>query len=270
MGNKRRIHGLLLDLDGVFYVGDRVIAGSRETLDFLREQAIPFRFITNTTTRSPVELSDKLSRLGIDARPKEIFTAASATIRYLQARGKPSCHLLLRESIKPLFDEFPPSSTTPDYVVIGDIGAAWNYENLNTVFNMLMRGSSLICMHRNKYWQGENGLLMDIGAFVAALEYVSSKEAIVIGKPSPAFFQQAIQSLDLEAQNVAIAGDDIDSDIGGGQAAGLQGILVKTGKYREIFAASSSVNPDFTIDSVGDLPHLFSERNFARSRLDSD
>ncbi len=261
MVKNEKIRGLLLDMDGVLYVGDKLIEGANETLGDLRKNGIPLKFITNTTTRTPRELITKLKHLGIGVTQDEVFTAVSATLQYLSARGHPSCYLLLRECIKPMFEAFKEDPIAPDYVVIGDIGASWNYETLNSVFNMLMRGSRLICMHRNKYWQGEEGLLMDIGAFVAALEYVSSKEALVIGKPSPAFFQQAIDSLGLDRRHVAIVGDDIDSDIGGGQASRIRGILVKTGKYREAYAVRSSVKPDFIIDSIASLPALIKSLN---------
>ena len=259
MPMNKSIKGLLLDMDGVLYVGNQLIDGARETIEWLRNKGIPFRFITNTTTRTPDSLIAKLDRIRLKVRAEEVFTAVTATLGYLKGRGEPSCHLLLRDEIKPLFKSFPTDADNPDYVVIGDIGATWNYENLNKVFNMLMRGSKLICMHRNKFWQGEDGLKMDIGAFVAALEYVSDKSALVIGKPSPAFFQQALQSLGLERDEVAILGDDIDSDIGGGQASDMRGILVMTGKYREEYVSRSSVRPDFIIESIKELPRLMED-----------
>lgn len=265
-----RIEGLLLDLDGVFYIGDRPISGGQEVLAYLQERQVPYRFITNTTTRSPEALANKLRTLGIETRPENVFTAVSATIRFLNSQGTPSFHLLLRDVIKPIFDLFPQDREVPDYVIIGDIGADWNYENLNLVFNMLMRGSNLLCMHRNKFWQGDDGLLMDIGAFVAALEHVSGKPALVMGKPSPAFFQQAIDSLGVEKERVAIVGDDIDSDIAGGQASGLQGILVETGKYRKSYAEASSTIPDATLPSIASLPELLSRRLEATKISNSD
>ncbi len=252
----QQIGGLLLDMDGVLYVGSRKIDGASETLDFLRQNRIPFRFITNTTTRTPQALLEKLEALGFEADSDEIFTAVSATLGYLRSRGTPSCFLLLRDEVKVMFDEFEEDRECPEFVVIGDIGASWSYDTLNAVFNMLMRGSNLICMHRNKYWQDEDGLRMDIGAFVAALEYVSSKEALVIGKPSPTFFQQAISSLGLPPAEVAIVGDDIDSDVGGGQACGLQGVLVQTGKFRQDYLDRSRTKPAAVIGSIKDLPKL--------------
>ena len=250
------LEGLVLDMDGVFYVGDKLLDGATETLQALREKDLPFRFITNTTTRSPDELVEKLERLGLDAHRDEIFIAVSATVEYLQQRGKPSVYLLVRDSVRACFSDFKHNDKDPDFVVIGDIGASWDYETLNRVFKMLMNGSKLICMHRNKYFQAEEGLRMDIGAFVAALEYVSDKKAIVIGKPAPAFFQMVLSSLGLPAQKVAIVGDDIESDVGGGQAVGMQGILVKTGKYREEIARKSSVQPDQLIESIAALADI--------------
>ena len=256
MSTETRFDALLLDMDGVLYIGERTIPGAAETLAWLRESSIPFRFITNTTTRTPDELIAALERLGLDARAEELFTALSATRRYLERRGNPSLYLLVRDSVKPLFARFEHDDVAPDYVVIGDIGAAWDYDTLNRVFNMIMNGAGLICMHRNKFWQTEQGLRMDIGAFVAALEYVTGKAAIVIGKPSSAFFGLALDSLGSDAERTAIVGDDIESDIGGGQAAHLHGVLVRTGKFRESVLAGSSVKPDYVIDSIADLPAL--------------
>jgi len=256
MANPLPIEALVLDMDGVFYVGEEPIDGAARTLAWIREAGIPFRFITNTTTRTPDELVEKLDRLGLHTEPGEIFSALTATHRYLMRRGKPSCYLLVREAVKSLFSEFEENDRDPDYVVIGDIGAAWDYETLNRVFNMIMGGARLICMHRNKYWQTGEGLRMDIGAFVAALEYVTGKDAIVIGKPSPAFFQLAIDALGCATEKTAIVGDDIESDIGGGQAAHLQGILVRTGKFREAVMLNSPVKPDHVIDSIAGLPAL--------------
>lgn len=95
---------------------------------------------------------------------------------------------------------------------------------------------------------------MDIGAFVAGLEYVTGRQATVIGKPSGDFFQLAVRSLNLPPESVAMVGDDIETDVGGGQAAGLMGVLVRTGKYRPQAAAQSQVKPDAELDSIADLP----------------
>ncbi|MES2626609.1 MAG: TIGR01458 family HAD-type hydrolase [Pseudomonadota bacterium] len=246
--------GLLLDMDGVLYIGNQLIPGALETLRELRGRGLPFRFITNTSTRTPAQLLSQLHTLGIKAHAEEIFTAVTATVQYLQSLGSPRCYFLVNDNIRSSFFGFREDRVAPDVIVIGDIGDRWNYVLLNDLFNMLMRGSKMVCLHRNRYWETEGGLCMDIGAFVAALEFVSGQSARVIGKPAPEFFLQALASVGLPPEQVAVVGDDIDSDIGGAQNYGLRGILVKTGKYREALVNHSGIRPDYVIDSIAELP----------------
>ncbi|HHJ38304.1 MAG: HAD family hydrolase [Methylothermaceae bacteria B42] len=250
------IRGLLLDLDGVLYVGDTVIEGAHNAISAIRQHGYKLRFITNTSTRSLASLQKKLAGLGFDIPKSEIISAPQAALLYLKSKGRPVCHLLLAEDVKQDFTRFQQSDEKADAVVIGDIGEAWNYAILNRAFRLLFSGAELIAMHKNRFWQTESGLQMDIGGFVVALEYASGKQAKIMGKPSIDFFQMALQDMGLPASQVAIVGDDIESDIGGGQQAGLMGILVKTGKYRESFVKASKIQPDLVIDSIADLPKV--------------
>jgi HAD superfamily hydrolase (TIGR01458 family) len=247
------VRGFLLDLDGVFHVGDKLLPGAAETLSYLRTNKIPYRFTTNTTTRSRQALAAKLQGIGLDVTAPEIISAPYAASLHLRSMGNPSCHLVLADDTKQDFTEFPATDDTPDAIVLGDIGNRWSYDLLNQLFRMMMNGAELIALHKGRYWQVEDGLQMDIGAFVAALEYVTGKTATIIGKPSASFFQLAVQELGLTAGQVAMIGDDIDSDIGGAQEAGLTGILVKTGKYRKEHADASPAQPDGVLDSITDL-----------------
>ena len=247
------ISGLLIDLDGVLYVGETSVPGASEVLNQLKERGIPRRFLTNTTTRTASAVVQKLNRLGFDVDASEVFSPITATVQYLRAKGSPSLHPVVRDSVIPAFAEFPSEMETPDYVVVGDIGAAWSYPLMNTIFAQLTAGAEMIAMHKNKFFQGEEGLLVDIGAFVAGLEYVSSKQATIIGKPSESFFNMALASLGLQPNEVAMIGDDIETDIGGGKAAGLQGILVKTGKYRPSCEDGRVHPPDVILDSFSEL-----------------
>lgn len=256
MSNESAIKGLLLDLDGVLYVDGAAVDGAPEAIAALRQRRLPLRFITNTSTAPPEALLHKLAAFGIAAQPHEIFSAITATVQYLRRFGSPSLHLVVQDAVKPAFAGFPLDARQPDFVVLADIGAAWSYALLDDVFNILMRGARLICVHRNKYWQTADGLHMDIGAFVAGLEYVTGAQALVMGKPSVDFFRQALDSLQLPAGQVAIVGDDVEVDIGGGQAAGLQGILVRTGKYREALVRQSGVTPQQILPSIAALPDL--------------
>ncbi|BEV09453.1 MULTISPECIES: TIGR01458 family HAD-type hydrolase [unclassified Methylophilus] len=250
------IKAVLFDLDGVLYIGNQVINGAIAAVKQLREAGIAVRFVTNTSTLSLASLQSKLNALGFNVVPEEIMSAPQATIQYLKKQPNPVCKLLLADDVKKDFACFDQSETAANYVVIGDIGDRWSYQLLNEVFTCLVNGAQLIAIHKNRFWQTETGLQMDIGAFVTGLEYASNTKAMLMGKPSQHFFHMAIDALRLKPSEVLMIGDDIDADIGGAQDAGLHGILVKTGKYRETYTRLSAVEPDAMIASVADLPAL--------------
>lgn len=250
------IRGVLFDLDGVLYVGSQPIPGAVEAVARIKSSGRSCRFITNTSTQSLATLERKLAELGFSLMPGEIISAPQAALRYLRRTGG-RCHLLLAEDVAADFADVPQAPLEEaDFLVLGDIGSAWTYELLNRMFNAIMRGARLIAVHKNRFWQTELGLCMDIGGFVAALEYCTGTQALIIGKPSADFFGVALQDMGLPAEQVAVVGDDIESDIGGGQDAGLHGILVRTGKFRPSQAETSAVQPEWIIDSIGNLPEL--------------
>lgn len=262
MNTLSTIKGILFDLDGVLYVGSRAIDGAVQAVEKIRASQIPCRFITNTSTLSLVSLQQKINALGFSIPVEEIISAPQAALLYLkhQQNLNPQqdiiCRLLLADDVKNDFKDIRQSNTAADYIVIGDIGDAWSYQLLNELFSSLVNGAKLIAIHKNRFWQTQHGLQMDIGGFIDALEYASGTKAMIIGKPSRDFFQAALNDMGLQVQQVAIVGDDIDADVGGGQQAGLKGILVKTGKYRQNYTDASVIKPDTIIESIVDLPNV--------------
>ena len=115
-------------------------------------------------------------------------------------------------------------------------------------------GAGLYCLHKNKWWQTADGPRLDTGAFVAGLEYAADTEATVLGKPSPAYFQAALDALDSDAELTWMVGDDIEADIAGAQACGLKTVLVRTGKFRPDAVEAARVRPDGIITSIAALP----------------
>jgi HAD superfamily hydrolase (TIGR01458 family) len=256
MNTLATIKGIMFDLDGVLYVGSNAIEGAVEAIEKIRLSGLPCRFVTNTSTLSLASLQQKINAMGFSISADEIISAPQATLLYLKKQHEPVCRLLLADDVKKDFKDFPQSNTIANYVVVGDIGNAWSYPLLNEVFNCLMQGAKLIAVHKNRFWQTEHGLQMDIGGFIEGLEYASGSKAMIIGKPSANFFQFALDDMGLKPQEVAIIGDDIDVDIGGGQQLGLMGVLVKTGKYRQSYTESSLIKPGLIIDSIISLPGL--------------
>lgn len=251
---------ILFDLDGVLYTGNTVIEGAIESLHAIKSSGLPCRFVTNTSTLSLRSLYQKLSGLGLPIEQHEIISAPQAALLFLQQQANPTCRLLLADDVKQDFAHLPQSDQHANFIIVGDIGNAWSYPLLNDLFTCLMQGAKLIAIHKNRFWQTEHGLQMDIGAFIHGLEYTTRSEAMIIGKPSKAFFEIAIATLPMAHKDVIMIGDDIDADIGGAQLAGLSGILVQTGKYRPAYVENSPIQPDAVIPSIANLPNWLAQR----------
>jgi HAD superfamily hydrolase (TIGR01458 family) len=141
------------------------------------------------------------------------------------------------------------------YVIIGDLGEAWDYRTLNRAFRLLQHNpeAQLIALGMTRYWQTADGPSLDVAPFVAALEHATGRRAIVLGKPSAEFFHAAADELGLARDAVMMIGDDIHADIGGAQAAGLIGALVMTGKFRSS-DLEGEITPHVVLRSIADLP----------------
>ena len=145
-----------------------------------------------------------------------------------------------------------------DVIVIGGASDAFTYDALNDIFRRLMDGAALVGMHRNLYWKTARGWELDGGAYIAGLEAAAGTTATICGKPAAAYFEAALDLLEVTAARAAMVGDDITNDVEGAQAAGLTGVLVRTGKFREEDLAKGS--PDAVLGSIADVPDWLAER----------
>ena len=248
------IEGVLLDLDGTIFVGDRLVPGAREAIAALRRGGLPLRFGTNTTRMSRTSLVERMHRLGVELEPDEVLTAPLATSSWLEKKGLRTVSLFVPEAARTDFAHLTIDDASPQAVIIGDLGPGWDFERLNRAFRHIMEGAEFVALQRNRYWETGQGLALDAGAFVAALEYATGQEATVVGKPSQAFFEAAAESMGVDLVNVAVAGDDIATDVAGAQASGAAAVLVRTGKFREGDLSPGSPTPDLILDSVASLP----------------
>lgn len=222
------INGVLLDLSGVLYVGQDPLAGAHEALRRLADSGLPTRFVTNTTRSPRGAILGKLAGLQFEVVDDALFTAPQAALAYLE---KESLHpyLLIHPNLQ---SDFPNHSRDAwDAVLVGDAGEAFTYHTLNHAFRLVRDGAPLLAMGYNRYFKEPEGFSLDIGPFVAALEFAADTQAKVLGKPAPEFFQAAVSGLGCESDQVVMIGDDAAADVGGAISAGLQGILVRTGKY---------------------------------------
>jgi phospholysine phosphohistidine inorganic pyrophosphate phosphatase len=253
------VRAVLLDIDGVLYIGDEAIAGAHEALAALRDlSAGRLRLVTNTTSKSRREIVDHLRALGFEAAPQEVLTPAATAVRLCRERGHRRVALLVADALREDLAELEeaPAGEPVDAVVLGDIGARFDDATLNRAFRWLMEGAELIALQHNRFYRRGGGLVLDVGAYAAALEYATAREGLVAGKPSAAFFGAALADLGVEAAQAVMVGDDVEADVGGALDARLRGILVRTGKHRAELVAASGISPTATVDSIADVPAL--------------
>ena len=251
------IKGLLIDLDGVIYNDSQLIPGAKECIQWLQDQNIPFRFITNTTMKSRKTLQQKLQSFGIEVAEQEIFTTVFAAVLYIRKSGKEKCHLLVMNDAREEFKEFILDAENPDFVVVGDLGEKPSFGSVNIGFQKLFSGAELLALQKNRYRLSDKGYTLDAGALVAMLEFASGKKGQIIGKPSPHFFSLALYDLNLKPENVVMIGDDIESDIIGAHRVGMRGVLVKTGKFLPSDLERKDIKPWKLLDNIGDLHKIF-------------
>lgn len=242
------IKGFLIDLGGVVYQGSEPIPGSIESVGRLRAAGIPFRFLTNTTSRPKRNILAKLKDIGLSVDDEDIFTpaeAARATI--IEHDLQP--HFLIAPALEEDFADIPAGSRPA--VIVGDAGDGFSYRNMNLAFRKLEAGAELIALASNRKFVGDDGeMCLDVGAFVAALEFGSGKRATVLGKPSADFFRLAVNSMGLAAAETAMIGDDAEFDASAAVRAGLAGMLVHTGKWRKGAADGLDPKPTAEFDDL--------------------
>jgi HAD superfamily hydrolase (TIGR01458 family) len=255
------VQGLLVDIDGVLTISWQPIDGASDAMAAIRAAGIPVRCVTNTTTRSRARVADALCDAGIDVDGNDILTAPVATAAYLREHHPDAGVFLLNSGdVLEDFGGIRLVEERADVVVVGGAGESFTYHRLNRAFQQLLDGAALVGMHQNLYWRTAAGFELDTGAYLHALEEASGTRAIVLGKPAPDFFEQALQELGVDRAHVAMVGDDVQNDVLAAQGHGIAGVLVRTGKYRPEVVAGLDDEPDHVIDSFADLPALLGLR----------
>ena len=221
------IRGVLLDLSGVLYIGDEPVAGAVTAVKRLASAGLPVRYITNTTRSTRHMILQRLTRLGFDIAAKDVFTAPVASRQYVETNNLIP-FLLIHPNLEP---EFSDMAGEPNAVLVGDAGDRFTYDSMNEAFRYLLDGAILLAMGMNRYFSEGELFSLDAGPFVHALEFASGTKAIILGKPSLEFYSIAINSLGCNPEDTVMVGDDVEADVLGAVNAGLNGILVRTGKY---------------------------------------
>lgn len=251
-----RIRALLLDIDGVLYVGNHALPGAVELIGRLRKEGVPFLLLSNNTFRPVVEQVRKLSALGIEVRNEEVLTAAQTTARIMasEAGRRARCFVIGEEGLVEALAEaglevLEADAPDIDYVVIG-MDRQLTYAKLRTAALAIQRGARFISSNPDPAYPTEEGLVPACGAIQAALEATTGVAARVTGKPNVAGFQMSLEMLGSNPSETAILGDQVDVDILGGHRAGIKTVLILSSITPRFDPATAPVVPDALFEST--------------------
>jgi 4-nitrophenyl phosphatase len=254
MQSLAKITHLIIDMDGVLYLGDQPMPCLREFFAFLRERSISFILATNNSTRTPQEYVDKLARMGVRVSPTEILVSGQATARFL-ARNYPRgtrAHVFGMAALKQaLTDEGFILADEDVQLVVASMDREVTYEKLKRATLLIRHGARFIATNLDPTNPSEEGLLPGTGSMIVALEAASGVKATPIGKPEPTMYQLAMEQMGAHPETTAAIGDRVDTDILGGKRAGLITICVLSGSSDRAEAEAFETDMIFN-----DIAHL--------------
>ena len=260
--------GYLIDMDGVIYRGNELIAGAERFIRELRSQQAPFLFLTNNSQRTRRDVATKLQRLGIDAEEEHVYTCAMATARFLAWQKPNGTAFVIGEGglLTALHNNgYSIVEKDPDYVVVGE-GRTLNFEMVEAAVGMILQRrqaggneSRSELPHSNRHatglWCG--GLDARNG---------DGSPAFSVGKPSPVMLRGARKELGLSTEETIVIGDTMETDVLGGVQLGCKTILVLSGNMSADQLPNYAFRPDKIVDSLANLSHAQLIREFAPPR----
>lgn len=221
----------IIDMDGVIYHGNQLLKGAVEFVSWLNTAGKTFLFLTNSSERSPLELAQKLARLGIEAAPEHFYTSALATASFLASQHPGGSAYVIGEPglIQALYDAgFTMNNVNPDYVVVGE-GRGYNLESLERAVKLVLNGARLIGTNPDISGPVEGGIVPACGALAAPIELAAKTKAYFVGKPNPLMMRHGLRRLNARREDTAIIGDRMDTDIVAGVESEIETVLVLSG-----------------------------------------
>ena len=219
------------DMDGVIYHGNKLLSGAAEFVGWLNENDKKYLFLTNSSERSPQELSEKLLRLGVEVAKEHFYTSALATADFL-SRQHPGCTAyVIGEAglTNALYEKgISMNDTNPDYVVVGET-RTYGFERIEHASLLVQRGAKLIGANPDLTGPTEKGIVPATGALISPIELATNCKAYFVGKPNPLMMRRAVKTLGCQSAETVIIGDRMDTDIIAGVEAEVDTVLVLSG-----------------------------------------
>ncbi len=251
----RKKQGFICDMDGVIYHGNTLLPGVKEFVNWMQCENKQFLFLTNSSEYSPLELKQKLARMGLDVDETHFYTSALATALFLKNQ-MPGCSAYVIGApglLNALYDAgITMNDINPDYVVVGET-RNYNYESVLRAVNHVRNGARLIATNTDLTAPGQDGIIPACRAFVAPVELASQKSAYFIGKPNPLMMRTGLKMLGVHSENAVMIGDRMDTDIIAGIETGLDTVLVLSGVTAKEDLIQYPYRPKYILNGVGDI-----------------
>jgi 4-nitrophenyl phosphatase len=250
------IQALAIDMDGVLWRGNTPLPGFAKFFDFLHEQKLRYTLVSNNSTKTPDQYQQKLADLGATVGRESLLTSSLATAEYMKGQFQPgsAVYVVGQDGLHYAMTEagfvLVPDSSEPADVVVAGLDMHITYEKLRHATLLIRRGAKYIGTNGDLTFPSEEGLLPGAGSILAAIEAATSVAPVVVGKPKRLMFDIAVAKMGVEPEHTAMIGDRLETDILGGQRAGLKTILVTTGVDNEAAIPQKGIVPDLVFTGI--------------------
>lgn len=255
-----KIKGVISDMDGVIYRGNKLIPEAKNFIESLHKNQLPFFFLTNNSELTALDLKLKMQALGIEGITENNFiTSAMATAIFLKNQKPGSKIFVIGKGglINELYNAgFSLTEHNPDYVVVGKTND-FNFTMLKKAVNLINQGAKFIGTNPDVIDPIENGIEPACGSILAAIEKAANKAPYIIGKPNALIMTIATQKLNLRSEEILMVGDRMDTDIVAGLEAGMKTCLVLTGVSQRETVNEFPFQPNFVLNNVGEIQTIF-------------
>ena len=263
METLRSKKGYIIDMDGVIYHGNMLLPGVTEFVDWLKREGKAFLFLTNSSERAPRELQQKLARLGLEVDESHFYTSALSTATFLKHQCPGGSAYVIGEPglVGALYDAgFTMNEVNPDYVVLGETHS-YSYDRIEHAVALVRAGAKLIGTNPDITGPIEGGIAPACKALMAPIELATGRSAYYLGKPNPLMMSHGLRRLGVEAEEAAIIGDRMDTDIVAGMESGIDTVLVLSGVTTEHEMRKFPYRPLYVLSGVGEIVPEYAARN---------
>lgn len=247
--------GFISDMDGVIYHGNNILDGVADFVNWMIDNDKKFVFLTNSSEKTPHELSMKLERMGLSVSPDHFYTSAMATAEFLSIQ-KPGCtaYVIGEAALsKALYDhKIYMNDVNPDYVVVGDT-RTYSFEKIEKAIELVLNGAKLIGTNPDITGPTEKGIMPATGALISPIEMATNKKAYFVGKPNPLMLRHGLNKLNCHSSEIAFIGDRMDTDIIAGIESNVDTVLVLSGVTSLEDIDMYPYRPKYVLSGVGEL-----------------